>query len=388
LSRDLSRISLRQFFASLFNRAGSQREIELDQYRIRFFHWQADENGFKEWRLEGVEPGLQGSLKLSPEAEKGEDGVLSGEMISPVLETGFELHSAIASWNVDSPPGSWVKISLRVQFEGIWSRWYILGIWSQSGDPDERHSVNGQDDERIKIATDTLVVREGLNSHALQMKINLNSRSDSQYPVVTAAALVADNRFRSNYIPTKGNRQLWNKIIEVPQFSQMVYPDGGNVWCSPTSVSMLLAYWQNYKGLPEPLVRETVAGVYDAIYEGAGNWSFNTAYAATRGMNSAVSRLASLEEAEEFIARGIPLAMSLSWKPGELTGAPVEKSNGHLVVLAGFDALGNPVVNDPAAKEDSLVRRVYQRQEFEKLWRTTSGGVVYIITPPGITWPE
>jgi len=162
----------------------------------------------------------------------------------------------------------------------------------------------------------------------------------------------------------------------------MVYPGGGNVWCSPTSVSMLLAYWQNYKGLPEPLVRETVAGVYDAIYEGAGNWSFNTAYAATRGMNSAVSRLASLEEAEEFIARGIPLAMSLSWKPGELTGAPVEKSNGHLVVLAGFDALGNPVVNDPAAKEDSLVRRVYQRQEFEKLWRITSGGVVYIITPP------
>lgn len=379
---------LRDFFTSLFNPPAPQREIELDAYRVRFFHWQADENGFRDWTLEGVEPGLEGTLKLSSDAIKGVDGVISGVMVSPVVETGFDLHSAIASWNADAPEGSWVKISLRVQFDGIWSRWYTLGIWTESSSPEDRHSVNGQDDERIKIATDTLVVREGLRAQAIQMKIELNSRSDSQYPVINAAALVIDNKHAANYTPSKGNPRRWNKTLPVPQFSQMVYPDGGNVWCSPTSVSMLLAFWQDYKGLPEPLVRETVAGVFDPVYEGAGNWPFNAAYAATKGMNAAVSRLTGLDKAEEFIACGIPLAMSLSWKPGELTGAPVEKSNGHLVVLVGFDAQGNPVLNDPAAKEDALVQRVYQRREFEKLWRTTSGGVVYIISPLGITWPE
>ena len=32
---------------------------------------------------------------------------------------------------------------------------------------------------------------------------------------------------------------LWDTLINVPECSQMVYPDGGEVWCSPTSTSMV-----------------------------------------------------------------------------------------------------------------------------------------------------
>lgn len=71
--------------------------------------------------------------------------------------------------------------------------------------------------------------------------------------------------------------------IAVPEFSQMVYPDGGPVWCSPTSVSMVLAYWLRETGPCEPRVRAAVAGVYDWLYDGHGNWPFNTAYASSRG---------------------------------------------------------------------------------------------------------
>jgi hypothetical protein len=361
-------------------------EIELDTYRVRFFRWHADENGFKDWALEGVEPGLEGTLKLASDALKSKDGVLQGEMVSPVIGTGFELHSAIPSWNVSAPAGSWVEIYLRVQFSGEWTSWYALGTWSESNDANARHSVAGQDDEKIEICTDTLLVKQGFVSRALQMKIVLNSRSDSQYPVVNAAFMVIDNAYRENYSPSKGDPRLWNKTLPVPQFSQMVYPDGGSDWCSPVSLSMLLAFWQNYKGLPEPLVRETAAGVYDAVYQGTGNWSFNIAYAAARGMNAAVCRLTGLDKAEKFIASGIPLALSLAWNSGELKGAPIDKSDGHLVVLAGFDAYGNPVVNDPAAADDAAVQRIYPRHKFEELWRITSGGVVYIVAPLGINW--
>ena len=58
---------------------------------------------------------------------------------------------------------------------------------------------------------------------------------------------------------------------------------------------------------------------------------------------------------------------------------PVSASNGHLVVIVGFTATGDPVVNDPAARTAAGVRHVYDRAEFENAWLPTSGGVVYVI---------
>ena len=57
----------------------------------------------------------------------------------------------------------------------------------------------------------------------------------------------------------------------------------------------------------------TARNVFDYTYDGAGNWPFNTAYAATRAdLRGFVTRLRSLTEAEAFIAAGIPLVVSVS----------------------------------------------------------------------------
>ena len=37
----------------------------------------------------------------------------------------------------------------------------------------------------------------------------------------------------------------------------------------------------------------------------------------------------------------MPVVMSIAWKKGELTGAPIPSSSGHLIVLAGFDTTGS-----------------------------------------------
>jgi len=81
----------------------------------------------------------------------------------------------------------------------------------------------------------------------------------------------------------------------------------------------------------------------------------------------------------------VPVAISYSWKPGELTNAPVRSSEGHLGVLVGFDAHGDPVVNDPAGKGDAGLRRTYRRSELENVWVGHSGGTAYLAYPPG--WP-
>jgi hypothetical protein len=163
----------------------------------------------------------------------------------------------------------------------------------------------------------------------------------------------------------------------------MVYPDGGEVWCSPTSTSMVLGYWSKDTGPCEPRVRAAVEGVYDWVYDGHGNWPFNTAYAATQGLEGYVARLTSFTQAEEFVAAGVPVVISFAWGKNDLDGAAIPSSAGHLAVLVGFDAAGNPIVNDPAADTNAGVQRIYDRAQLETLWLTHSGGTVYLIDPEG-----
>jgi hypothetical protein len=131
-----------------------------------------------------------------------------------------------------------------------------------------------------------------------------------------------------------------------------------------------------------------VEGVYDWIYDGHGNWPFNTAYAATFGYEGYVARFTSLAQAEDFVKADVPVIMSIAWGKGDLSGADIESTNGHLIVLVGFDAQGNPIVNDPASPDDVSVQRTYLRSEFEPLWLQASGGTVYLIYPQGASVPS
>ena len=151
-----------------------------------------------------------------------------------------------------------------------------------------------------------------------------------------------------------------------------------------------MEYWSST--LAQPALNQTVpataAGCYDAVYKGTGNWPFNTAYAASRGMAAYVVRYTGLDKVEPWVKAGIHVVVSYAWQKGELTGAPIDASSGHLGVIVGFDASGNPIVNDPAAASDDAVQRTYLRSEFEPLWLGASGGTVYLIYPPGTPVPQ
>jgi hypothetical protein len=165
----------------------------------------------------------------------------------------------------------------------------------------------------------------------------------------------------------------------------MIYPNGGEVWCSPTSTSMVMAYWADQGGDPglNRPVPDVATGTYDPVYRGNGNWPFNTAYAANAGLTAYVSRGSSLQDAERWLAAGVPVVASLGWSGGQLPEAPVGSTNGHLLVIVGVTERGDVVVNDPAAdpRRGQRVRRVYNRERFESLWLAYSGGTMYLIYP-------
>ena len=76
---------------------------------------------------------------------------------------------------------------------------------------------------------------------------------------------------------------------------------------------------------------------------------------------------------------GAPVVTSIAYGEGELHRAPVIRSAGHLVVVAGFSRQGDVVVRDPAARGRDVWTE-YKRDEFARAW-LGHGGVLYRITP-------
>ena len=317
------------------------------------------------------------------------------DFLGPEETTAFGFTDAIASWNATTTPGTWIEVQLRARFGSRWTKWYSMGIWasdSTEATAVKRHSVKLQGDNDGYVATDTLVLTaKKAAADGVQMKVRLFTEDTSSTPVWPSVQRlsIAYSTAAPKKVSTvsAGNSTNWNTLLAVPECSQMVYPDGGNVWCSPTSTSMVLGYWGIDAGPCEPRVRAAVAGVYDWVYDGHGNWPFNTAYAASRGLEAYVARFTSLDQVEPWVEAGVPVIVSFAWGKGDLTGAAIPSSSGHLAVIVGFDGSGNPIVNDPAAASDVDVQRTYLRAEFEPLWLTNSGGTVYLIYPRGTTAP-
>ena len=377
-------------------------------YQTGFVRWRAadvvaDKN-FSGWTLNGVKLNA-GALEFdAATASAGTDPYAAGaynggnyynagsffvgEATSPEVTTSFDYKEAIASWNASTPAGSWVEIQFRAQYGTRWSKWYVLGIWASDTSAVERHSVNLQGDSDGFVAVDTFVSSNKKETTSkFQLKLRLFSADGSSAPSVRNASVAYSTSAPKRASASSGDPARWNTLINVPECSQMVYPDGGEVWCSPTSTSMVLGYLNNDTGPCEPRVRAAVDGVFDWVYDGHGNWPFNTAYAATFGHEGYVARFTSLAKAEEFVKAGVPVIMSIAWGNGDLTGADIDSTNGHLFVLVGFDAAGNPIVNDPASPANESVQHTYLRSELEPLWLEASGGTVYLIYPQGWSVP-
>ena len=294
----------------------------------------------------------------------------------------------VPSWNITTPANTLVQIQARVRSTtGTLSGWKQLGTLVDAATRRlRRTSVGTQADSVARVATDTLVARSALSSYQLRVVL-LRRPASTASPTVRSLHAVASRLVSA--LPATSRRLLPAKALDVPRYSQMThrgqypqYGGGGEAWCSPTSLSMLLGYYRalpkppttpgSTKSYADPWVDHVARVTYDYGYHGTGNWPFNTAYAANLTGDAFVTRLGSLRDAERFIAAGIPLAASISFSRGQLSGAPISATAGHLVVIAGFTATGNVVVNDPAAATNASVRRVYDRGQFERAWHARS----------------
>jgi hypothetical protein len=321
----------------------------------------------------------------------------------------FPFNELVSSWNARTPAGTWIQVEVQPQIDdGHWAKWYILGRWSSDDGSFHRTSVGGQGDADGFVSIDTFFAKDH-PAVAYRLRVTLFRKAGAASPSVSRLSAIAMN-LTNQKMTFPSSTTIRSQIdLGLPQHSQEIhhgdfpqYDNGGEAWCSPTSTSMVVDYWSqvtgtNYSPTPaeyswvtaqlgpnhtDPQVDYTAREVYDYHYNGAGNWPFNTAYAASRGLVADVTALHNLREAEPFINAHIPLVASVAWESNKLDGG-IKSTNGHLMVIGGFTASGNVIAYDPASADDSLVRHVYDREQFERAWIPASGGIVYLIRPAG-----
>nr|WP_245992401.1 C39 family peptidase [Prauserella muralis] len=326
---------------------------------------------------------------------------------SPVHAPGFDATELIASWNATTPPGTWLRVEARADTSsGERTGWYALGEWAYGDGDITRTSIAGQDDAHATVTVDTLTAKPGTGLRAYQLRVTLLRAPGSAATPVLRAAGAMTSRVPGRFeVPVSPPGPACGVELAVPRYAQNVhrgaYPEyggGGESWCSPAATAMVVGYWGRGPGAgelawlphgyPDPAVAHAARHTYDHAYGGTGNWPFNAAYAAHHGLRAHVTRLRSLAELETWVARGVPVVTSQSFLPDEL-GAPYGTA-GHLMVVTGFTADGDVIVNDPAV---DAVRTVYRRERFETVWQRTRrrtadgrvasgpGGVVYLIHP-------
>jgi uncharacterized protein YvpB len=303
------------------------------------------------------------------------------DYLSPVIDAKMDWNELVASWDVQASPGAKVSVMARAIYPDHESKFYVLSIWSSDPSSPDRTSLKGQKDADGTVDIDTLILEKKTNQ--VQLLIATRPGPDAVEPTVKFLGLCfADN---SSHPDAVGPAVPTLAPLDVPEKCQMNYPNGGG-YCSATSVSMVLNYWSQKLNRPELAkdVPDVVAGVLDSGFKGTGNWPFNTAYAATfPGLRAYVTRFATVDEIREWLQSGFPVITSASLPL--LEGKPRPKDDaGHLVVLVGFSADGDPIFNDPAHSD---VRRTYKRADFEKAW-DTSERTVYLIYPESMTPPE
>lgn len=333
-----------------------------------------------------------------------------GSWTSPVVKLGFGATQAVPSWNATTPTGTWVETRLRGrQADGSWTKWYVMGRWTAGMDFERgdihRTSVEDQGDEDGTVYTDTFAAEDGKPIEAYQTRVRLmRPHKSHKSPRVSAIGAMASED--AGDPPPTSDSILKHAIdLDVPQFSQNIhkgeYPEfggGGQVWCSPTSSSMVQYYWgrkyhvkkRDLRDIEapngDPQVDYAAMHTWDYAYDGAGNWPYNAAYVATYGLDTRVTRLRSLAEIERFVRAGIPVVVSLAFTEEEMPEAGYG-TDGHLMVVRGFTEDGDPILNDPASDSNAAVRNVYTRENFERVWQKSSEGVVYIYKPHNLELP-
>jgi len=294
--------------------------------------------------------------------------------------TKFVFDEILLSWNclVNDPGGLFISLSVSPDS----STWYEFAFqkWGNlDSDATEIPDLPLKITDIGRLDVDIIRLKQTMKFY--QFKIICVAGADKQF-VLDRVSVCYSNvsaNMRQYHIcspPVPGIEPI---ELAVPYKSQHWLPDSiAGLTCSPTSVAMVLNYYnRDYSHL------EVAGAVYDQLNDIYGNWPYNVQAAYLLGMKKTwVGRHNSFNELVDELKVGRPVIISIAFAEDQkLMGAPYKSTDGHLIVVRGFDNLGHVLVNDPAGDDISDGVNAYNIDELTAVW-TGHQGVAYHL------WPE
>jgi len=218
---------------------------------------------------------------------------------------------------------------------------------------------------------DTFLVSPEIGSASLRCTLQLPEAVEPSHAPCLLSVQTIGNGQRPGRLTCHGDVTIPN----VPALSQMeAVPDIRARICSPTSVSMVLRH------LGHPVDLPTVAGLtYHAEHDIYGVWPMTIWAASTFGCLGYLTCFDGWEPVATLLSRGIPVIASIAYEKGELAGAAMAETTGHLVAITGLSATGVRV-HDPAAPTAREVPRSYNIEELAAAW-LRKRRIAYVIIP-------
>ncbi len=289
-------------------------------------------------------------------------GEVQGSVVFKPDSSEYPFNRGLPSWNGLAPKnGSGFKVQMRFPTATGWSPWLTAGFWK-----DHVWSTYGPTAfSGGEIDYDYVKLKSYWQRWQFRILFKRRSASDPSPLLNKLSFFVSDSRTTVNIDYQAILREKPEEIyIDADFYYQYdLDPHIGHRICSPTSVSMILSSF----GLDVDPV-EFSQEAYDPYYRIFGVWPRNVQAAYGHGLDGAVTRYRSWSQAREVLANGGRIAMSV--------GKPLY--TGHLMMLAGFTAEGNPIVHDPAKSRGYAL--VYNKSDLSRSW-FDKGGIAYTFYP-------
>lgn len=313
------------------------------------------------------------------------EGALEGTYTSEIIAVEpFEY--LVASWNADTPGGTWVEISVRayVDKKGDWSGWMSWGKWCGA---DIARASTGDEDDFAYMDVDTMTIKgsDGETASRVQVKAVLHGEEAGGKPVLRQIGITYKNTLDGQAIEPLyygEETELPASVkLDTPAYSQMIRENSmASVMCSAVTICTLL----NDRG-EDALPEEAALLSYDSEYDGYGNWPYTVAVAGAYGYEAYV-QYADLDILKQELAHGYSVGINVKYSSTDngsypyLENAAISSTGGHLIAITGYETIDGVEYfysSDSAASQgDASCLRRYRADQLNAAWTQR---VAYIV---------
>ena len=289
----------------------------------------------------------------------------------------------ILSWNARRPALGFFTFWVSVKHH-TWSSWHRIAEWGNNYQQTFVNKLNPY----VHTKHVRVEMQRGLHATDFRIKVVFNGGA----PHTNLHALFVTTSRLKQYRRAKPDKNKPTILIRgIPKQSQMVLDHHrSRELCSPTSLAMIIKYFQHmfYDPLYMRDLHTYAASFANKVHDDGyldiyGSWPLNVAqaYEASEGdVFYSVQRLNSFDNLYEHLKLRIPIAVSVR----RLKGGATPYAGGHFVVVVGWDQPTQSVLCiDPAFGSNKATYKKYKITNFLRAWGL-SNNLAYVPIPKKI----